>query len=262
MSTLPLETRIDGSVGRLRLNRPDRHNAFDDRLIADLSAGLRRLGGLADVRMIVLEGAGRSFSAGADLGWMRRLAAASEAENLADARALAALMETLAAVPKPTVAAVHGNVFGGGVGLVAACDIAIAADDARFALSEVRLGLIPAVISPYVVRAVGSRAARRFMLTGEVFSALEAQRIGLVHEVVPAHLLEPAVVTVLGRLADGGPQAQAAVKTLLDDIADRPASAVSDLMARRIAAVRASEEGREGVGAFLEKRSPGWRKDL
>ena len=261
MDDAPLITRIDGAVARLRLNRPDRHNAFDDRLIADLTAGLRRLGGLADIRAIVLEGAGPSFSAGADLGWMRRLASASAAENLADAQALAALLETLAAVSKPTVAAVHGNVFGGGVGLVAACDIAIAADDARFALSEVRLGLIPAVISPYVVQAVGSRAARRFMLTGEAFSALEAQRIGLVHDVVPAHLLEPAVRTMLDRLAAGGPQAQAAVKALLDDIADRPAPAVSDLTARRIAAIRASDEGREGVGAFLDKRSPGWRAD-
>ncbi len=258
MDDIPLITRVDGSVGRLRLNRPDRHNAFDDRLIDDLTAGIRRLGGLADIRAIVLEGAGPSFSAGADLGWMRRLASASESENLADAQALAGLMEGLATVPKPTIAAVHGNVFGGGVGLVAACDIAIAADDAWFALSEVRLGLIPAVISPYVVRAVGARAARRLMLTGERFSALEAQRIGLVHDVVPGHLLEPAVRTLLDRLADGGPQAQAAVKALLDDIEARPASASIDLTAGRIAAIRASAEGQEGVQAFLEKRRPAW----
>src|SRR5690606_19141727 len=182
-----------GGVATVTLNRPDRHNAFDDALIAALTQVLRELDADDSVTVVVLAGAGKSFSAGADLNWMRRMADYGREENLADAEALAALMETLNGLDKPTIARVQGAAFGGGVGLVACCDIAIAADTASFCLSEVRLGLIPAVISPYVVTAIGERAARRYFVTAERFDAREAHRLGLVHEVVPAAGLDARV---------------------------------------------------------------------
>lgn len=253
------ETRGDG-VATVTMNRPDVHNAFNDAVIAELTRTLHRLGEDASVRVVVLRGAGRSFSAGADLGWMRRMAGYSRDENTADALHLAGLMRTLNFLPKPTVAAVHGPAFGGGVGLVACCDIAVASEAASFSLSEVRLGLIPAAISPYVVAAMGERAARRAFLTAERFDAREAHRVGLVHEVAPADGFEAAVDAVVARLLEGGPRAQAASKDLIFAVAGRPVDdALMRDTAERIAVRRASDEGREGVTAFLEKRDPSWR---
>jgi methylglutaconyl-CoA hydratase len=249
----------EDGVASVTLNRAEVHNAFNDTVIADLTGTLRRLGDDDKVRAVVLRAEGKSFSAGADLGWMQRMAGYGHAENLADAGALAELMRVLNFLPKPTVARVQGAAFGGGVGLVACCDIAIASDAASFSLSEVRLGLIPAVISPYVVAAIGERAARRYFLTAERFGAGEALRIGLVHQVVPADQLDSAVDTILTRLSEGGPAAQRAAKDLIFAVAHRPIDAglIHDT-AERIATVRASSEGREGLAGFLEKRKPAW----
>ncbi len=253
------EIGADG-VARLTLNRPEVHNAFNDVLIAELTAALLALEADRRVRSVVLAARGKSFSAGADIGWMRRMADQSEAENLEDARALAGLMSTLDRLAKPTVALVQGPVFGGGVGLVACCDVAIAAEEATFCLSEVKLGLIPSVIGPYVVAAMGQAAARRYMLTAERFSARDALRLGLVHEVVPADRLEETGALVLDHLAQGGPGALAEAKDLIFAVAARPADReMVEETARRIARVRAGEEAREGLSAFLEKRAPGWR---
>ena len=250
----------DDGIATVTLNRPEVHNAFNDAMIADLTAVFRQLGDDTKVRAVLLRANGKSFSAGANLGWMQRMAGYGHDENLADAQALAELMRTLNTLPKPTVAVVQGAAFGGGVGLVACCDIAVAADAAAFSLSEVRLGLIPAVISPYVVAAMGERAARRYFLTAERFSAQEAHRLGLVHEVVSGDLLDQAVETILQRLAECGPAAQAAAKDLIFAVAHQPTdAAVIQDTAERIARIRASEEGREGVGAFLQKRPPSWR---
>ena len=253
------EIGADG-VARLTLNRPEVHNAFNDVLIAELTAALLALEADRRVRSVALAARGKSFSAGADIGWMRRMADHSEAENLEDARALAGLMSTLDRLAKPTVALVQGPVFGGGVGLVACCDVAIAAEEATFCLSEVKLGLIPSVIGPYVVAAMGQAAARRYMLTAERFSARDALRLGLVHEVVPADRLEETGALVLDHLAQGGPGALAAAKDLIFAVAARPADReMVEETARRIARVRAGDEAREGLSAFLEKRAPGWR---
>ena len=254
-----LQDRAASGIATLRLNRPEVHNAFNDALIAELTEALRELDADASVRTVVLAANGPSFSAGADLQWMRRMAGYSPAENEADARALAGLMRTLDRLAKPTVAVVQGAAFGGGVGLVACCDIALAAEHATFALSEVRLGLIPAVISPYVMAAIGARAARRYFLTGERFDAAEARRLGLVQEVVPAADLPQALESVIVALTQGGPVAQAAAKRLVADLSDRPIDddVVKDT-AGRIARIRAGDEGREGVSAFLEKRKPAW----
>jgi methylglutaconyl-CoA hydratase len=249
----------EDGVASVTLNRAEVHNAFNDTVIADLTGTLRRLGDDDKVQAVVLRAEGKSFSAGADLGWMQRMANYGHAENLADAGALAELMRVLNFLPKPTVARVQGAAFGGGVGLVACCDIAIASDAASFSLSEVRLGLIPAVISPYVVAAIGERAARRYFLTAERFGADEALRIGLVHQVVPADQLDSAVDTILTRLSEGGPAAQRAAKDLIFAVAHRPIDAglIHDT-AERIATIRASAEGREGLAGFLEKRKPAW----
>jgi len=255
-----LKVAVDGGVARVTLDNAARHNAFDEALIAALAEAWRGLAGRADVRAVVLQGQGPSFSAGADLAWMKRAAGQGREANRADAEKLARMLEALAALPQPTVARVQGAVFGGGVGLVAACDIAVAAEDAVFSLSEVRLGLVPAVISPYVLAAVGVRAARRLMLTAERFPAAEAHRLGLVHRVVPAAALDDAVDAVLADLAQGGPAAQAEVKRLVRAIAGRPVDAsVIAATSASIADARAGAEGREGVAAFLEKRKPGWR---
>jgi methylglutaconyl-CoA hydratase len=254
--------RIDKGVGRLILNRPELHNAFDDRLIAQLTAALLSLEADKRVRFVVLAAAGKSFSAGADLAWMQRMAGYSEAENLEDARALAGLMSTLDRLAKPTVALVQGAAFGGGVGLVACCDIAIASEAASFSLSEVKLGLVPAVIGPYVVAAMGPRAARRFILTAERVSAQQARDLGLVHEVVPADQLEAAGEEVLAHLAQGGPEAQADAKELVQSLAGRPIGrALVEETAERIARIRVGAEAREGLAAFLDKRAPDWRSE-
>ena len=246
-------------VGSITLDRPDRHNAFDDGLIGELIAVLDRLAVDSSVRVVVLRAEGKSFSAGADLNWMRRMADYDQAQNQADAMQLARLMQCLNGLPKPTIARVQGAAFGGGVGLVACCDIALAGKRALFCLSEVKLGLIPAVISPYVVRAIGERAARRYMLSAERFDALQARLLGLVHEVVDDDALDTRLEELVTILLESGPAAQAAAKNLILDVAGKPID--PDLIentARRIAAIRASGEGREGLSAFLEKRKPDW----
>jgi methylglutaconyl-CoA hydratase len=249
-----------GPVGLVTMNRPERHNAFDDALIAELTAALRTMEADDAVRVVVLSGAGKSFSAGADLHWMKRMAGYSKDENVRDAMGLGALMRTLAFLRKPTVARVHGASYGGGVGLVACCDMAVALSTATFSLSEVKLGLIPAVISPYVVSAIGARAARRYFLTGERFEAAEAWRLGLVHDLATSPGdLDEKVGTLVDLLLEASPAAQREAKDLIRAVADRPVT--SELIqdtAERIARVRASPEGREGVGAFLDKRKPSW----
>jgi methylglutaconyl-CoA hydratase len=249
----------DGAVARLRLNRPALHNAFDADLIAALTAALVQVGSDPGVRVVVLEGAGASFSAGADLNWMRGMAAASEVENRDDALALARLMRTLDELPKPTIASVHGAAFGGGVGLVAACDIAIGVPEARFGLTESRLGLLPAVISPYVIAAIGARQARRWFATAEIFDAGEAQRTGLLHDVVNATAHDPAVQRQIDLLRKAGPAAAAAAKALVRRVAiggdaDMLDAANADLIAK----LRVSPEGQEGLSAFLDKRKAAW----
>jgi methylglutaconyl-CoA hydratase len=246
-------------VATVTLNRPDLHNAFNDEVIAELTATFARLSDDPAVRIVVLRANGKSFSAGADLGWMQRMAAYSFEENLADAMALGDMLRALDGCAKPTVAVVQGPAFGGGVGLVAACDMAVAADTATFALTEVRLGLIPAVISPYVIAAIGERACRQYFLTGQRFSAAEAQRLGLVREAVPADQLEDAAQRLVGELLKCGPVSQTAAKELIRAVARRPLDdALLRDTAERIAHQRSSAEGREGLGAFLEKRKPAW----
>jgi len=248
-----------GGLATLTMNRPEVHNAFDDTLVRELAAALGPLAIDTDVRVLVLEGAGKSFSAGADLNWMKRMADYSEAENLIDAKAMADMLRALNEFPKPVIAKVQGAALGGGVGLVACADIAVAADDAKFALSEVKLGLIPATISPYVITAIGERQSRRYMLSGERFDASEARRIGLVHEVVAASDLDGAVDDIASRLLANGPKAMIEAKALIRGVAGRPVDdTLSADTAARIAKIRATEEGREGVRAFLEKRRPEW----
>jgi methylglutaconyl-CoA hydratase len=249
-----------GPVGLVTLNRPERHNAFDDALINELTQALRSMEAEDGIRVIVLSSAGRSFSAGADLNWMRRVAGASVEENRRDAMALAALMRTLAELRKPTVARVQGPAYGGGVGLVACCDIAVATTAANFALTEAKLGLIPAVIAPYVVAAIGERAARRYFLTGERMEAADAWRLGLIHEIVPDEAeLDERVGQVVDALLACGPVAQVEAKALIRAVSRRPVT--SELIqdtAERIARIRSSPEGSEGVAAFLEKRRASW----
>ncbi len=256
-----ITTRVDPSgCATLTLDRPERHNAFDDRLVAELTAALERLGEDRRIRAVFLAAAGPSFSAGADLGWMRRTAGYSGEENLRDATALASLMRALHRLPQPTVALVQGAAYGGGVGLVACCDFALATRRARFCLSEVRLGLVPAVISPYVVAAIGPREARRWALTAEVFDAEEARRVGLVQEVLAdEEALAARAAALAAGLVRNGPAALAGAKDLLRRVAGAPLDdALLADTAARIAAVRASPEGREGLSAFLEKRTPSW----
>ena len=255
--TLDVDVRND--VGLVALNRPDLHNAFNETLIAELTMVLRSLDADAAVRAVVLTGHGKSFCAGADLNWMKKMAGYGPAENLADAQALALMLRTLNGLSKPTVACVRGAAFGGGVGLVACCDVAVAAHDAVFSLSEAKLGLIPATISPYVIEAIGARAARRYFLTAERFTAAEAFRIGLVHDIVPEPELDTRINELLGALLLAGPVAQLECKALIRGVANRPIDAeVIAGTAEHIAAVRASPEGREGVAAFLAKRPPSW----
>lgn len=260
MSIAALLSETDES-GRaiITLNRPEIHNAFDDTLIDALTEELKRLERDQSVRVVMLAARGKSFSSGADLNWMRRMADYSFEENLSDAMGLAELMKTLANLSKPTIALVQGAAIGGGVGLVACCDIALASEKANFCLSEVRLGLIPAVISPYVAAAIGSRATRRYFITAERFSAAEACRLGLVHEMMPAEELNARAEELSRLLLQNGPQAMASVKALVAEVA---LSFLDDDLiadtAERIAETRASEEGREGLSAYLEKRKPNW----
>ena len=254
-----LNVALQHGVAVVTLNRPDLHNAFNETLIAELTELLNVLDADDGVRAVVLAGSGKSFCAGADLNWMKKMAGYGSAENLADAQALALMLRTLHGLSKPTVARVQGAAYGGGVGLTACCDIAIAAIEASFALSEAKLGLIPATISPYVIEAIGARQARRYFLTGERFDAAEAYRIGLVHDIVPIAELDDRINEVLGKLLLAGPRAQMECKALIRGVAHRPIdAAVIGGTAQHIAAVRASPEGKEGVAAFLDKRAASW----
>jgi methylglutaconyl-CoA hydratase len=248
-------------VRRITLNRPQVHNAFDDAMIAELTATLDTAGKDDGVRAVLLSGEGASFSAGADLNWMRGMAQASEAQNREDSRRLAKLMRTLQYLPKPTIARVNGAAYGGGVGLIACCDIAIGVDSARFGLTEVKLGLVPAVISPYVAHAIGLRHARRLFLTGELFDAAAALQMGLLHQCVTADQLDEAVDAALKLLSKAGPLAQSEAKQLALRVAgaeEADAEQVDEANAALIARLRVSAEGQEGLAAFLAKRLPGW----
>jgi methylglutaconyl-CoA hydratase len=255
----PLLSLREGPVCRLRMNRPELHNAFDPVLIAALTGALEAAGRDDVIRVVILEGTGPSFSAGADLNWMRGMASASEQVNRSDALTLARLMRTLDELPKPTIARVHGAAFGGGVGLVACCDIAIATPDAKFGLTESKLGLLPAVISPYVIEAIGARQARRWFATAEIFDAAEAHRIGLLHDVVNATTLDSAVQRQVELLLKAGPIAAASAKRLVRRVTDDTNHDHLDAdNADLIAQLRVSPEGQEGLSAFIDKRKPRW----
>jgi methylglutaconyl-CoA hydratase len=263
MNPEPILIEIDKrGIASLILNRPEVHNAFDDMLIGRLSEALRELANNDDIRAVKVIGRGKSFSAGADLNWMRRMAGYSREENLQDAQKVAHMFHLLASFPRPTLAVVHGNAFGGGVGLIACCDIAVASAGALFSLSEVKLGLIPATISPFVIQAIGARQARRLFLSAERFDANAAKDFGLVHEVSAADRLDETTDVFVSQLLHNGPQAMAASKELVSAVANRPIdeTVLADV-AGRIALQRASEEGREGVAAFIGKRPPGWIRD-
>jgi methylglutaconyl-CoA hydratase len=254
-----LDLRFDAGVSTVTLNRPDVRNAFNQEVIAELTAVFLELGRRPEVRCVVLAASGTAFCAGADLNWMKRMAGYSREENLDDATALARMLEVIYECPKPTLAKVQGDVYAGGLGLVAACDIAIAADTAHYCVSEVRIGLIPATISPYLIRAMGARAAHRWFLTAERFAAAQATACGLVHEAVPAGDLDARVAALARTLVQAGPEAVKACKKLLHDVAGQEMSdSLLEDTAERIADIRVTPEGREGIAAFLDKRKPNW----
>lgn len=249
-------------VATLTINRSEVHNAFDDTLIAGLSDALTEIDNNPDVRVMVLRSEGKNFSAGADLRWMRRMSDYTQEENKADAMQLANMLNQLNTLSKPTIAQVQGIAFGGGVGLVSCCDMVVASTNALFSLSEVRLGIIPAVISPHVVAAIGERSARRYFMTAERFSAEEARCIGLVHEVAELDQLSEQSEAWIAHLLQAGPEALKAAKDLIFAVSRQPTTAaVIEDTADRITARRASDEGKEGLGAFLEKRKPNWIRD-
>jgi methylglutaconyl-CoA hydratase len=254
-----LQLHYERGVGTVTLDRADVRNAFNDEVIAEITAVFLELAKRDEVRCIVLAGNGPAFCAGADLNWMKRMAGYTREENLVDASGLARMLEVIYRCPKPTIARVHGDTYAGGLGIVSACDIAVAVDTAQFCLSEVKLGLIPATISPYVIRAMGARASHRWFLTAERFSAAEAHRIGFVHEVVKAEELDAKVAAIAQALVQAGPEAVKACKKLLHDVAGHDITpALVQRTVEGIADIRASDEGREGVQSFLGKRKPGW----
>lgn len=260
MSTLTIQH--EGHISHIYLNRPAQRNAFDADTILALTQAFKEIASMPDVRAVVLGAHGTAFSAGADLNWMRAMADYSWAENHSDAARLANMLWTIASCPVPVVARVQGDCYGGGVGLVACCDVVVASEDAGFCFSEARLGIIPATISPYVIHAIGERAARRYFVTAERFDARHAQIIGLVHEVCAAHALHETTQQVVHSIVRNGPQAVRACKQLVKDIGQMPIGPdLRDLTARRIADARASDEGREGLRAFLSKTAPAWQHD-
>ncbi|WP_295216337.1 MULTISPECIES: enoyl-CoA hydratase/isomerase family protein [Pseudomonadota] len=254
-----LELAIDGPVARIWLNRPEMRNAIDDVFIRELAEAFAQAQAASGVRAVVLGGRGPAFCAGANLNWMKRAASFTPEQNLQDAAGLPRMLRTLAESRLPVIARIQGDVYAGGMGLVSVCDVAISADSANYCLSEVKIGLIPATISPYVIRAMGARAAQRYFLTAERFTAAEAHRIGFVHEVVAADALDAKVDEVLKNILAAAPHAVGESKRLLSDVTGQP---IDDELAaetvRRIAALRASEEGQEGLRSFLEKRKPAW----
>lgn len=254
-----LEIVVEQGVATVWMNRPDVHNAFNAQLIADITAACRELDTDETVRVVVLAGRGKSFSAGADLNWMKAAGEASVEENLADARKLAGMLRTLSEMNKPTIARVQGAALGGGMGLASACDICVASDKAVFATSEVKFGIIPSAISPYVIRAISERQSYRYFQTAERISAQRAGEIGLAHEVVAAEELDAKVAEIVTALLQGGPKAQAAAKDLIRAVANRPVSdEVVEDTARRISGLRATPEAKEGLDAFLSKRPAAW----
>jgi methylglutaconyl-CoA hydratase len=257
--TTPLDVGQRGPTVEIRMTRPDRRNAFDAGLIAALEAAFREAPERPDARVIVLSGEGPAFSAGADLHWMRSSLELSESENRADANRLVAMLATIAECPLPVLARVHGAALGGGAGLVCAADIAIAADDAPIGFPEVRLGIIPAAISPYVVRRVGAGNARALFLTGRAVSGDEATRVGLVHETCPAAELDSRIDRTVRDLLAGGPEALSATKRLLDEVAAPTATDAGPRSAERIAAIRVRPEAQAGIRAFLDRAAPPWR---
>lgn len=263
MSEPSLMVNIDQrGIASVTLNRPDKHNAFDDKVIAELSACFDQLRQHKSVRAMILAGAGKNFCAGADLAWMQRMADYSYEENLADANALAEMLFKLYSLPFPTIAQVTGSAFGGGVGLVAACNMAIGTKLCKFCLSEVKLGLIPATISPYLVEAIGARQAKRYFMTAEVMSARRARRLGLLNETVVEEELESTTEQVISALLKNGPVAVGQAKILVEDVQYRVNNELlRQMTSERIADIRTSAEGQEGLQAFLQKRSPAWRRD-
>jgi methylglutaconyl-CoA hydratase len=254
-----IQIEREGFVGRVWLSRPEVRNAFNAELIAELAAAFSALGADAGVRAIVLGGRGKAFCAGADLGWMREMADYNWEQNRADAGRLAEMLWSIYSCPVPVVGRVHGDCYAGGVGLAAVCDIVVAAEPVTFCLSEARLGLLPATISPYVVRAMGEQAARRYFVTAERFSAAEAKAMGFVHELCAAEAIDAVVDGLVATLVANGPMATRACKKLVQDVAGRPVDAALRAdTAGRIADIRASAEGREGVQSFLQKRKPAW----
>ena len=254
-----LDVRRDGAVAHVYLNRPELRNAFNDAVIAELSAAFAALGADPGLRVIVLGGHGKSFCAGADLSWMRAMADYGWDENRADAQGLADMLWAIYRCPLPVIGRIHGDCYAGGVGLAAVCDILVAAEGVTFCLSEARLGLLPATIGPYVVKALGEQASRRYFTTAERFDAGTAKALGFVHEVVAAEALDAKVAELVAALVANGPQAVKACKRLVQDLAGRPIDdALRGDTARRIADVRASEEGKAGVQSFLGKRAPPW----
>ena len=252
----------DHGVARVRLNNPDKHNAFDDEIIGELTEVFVAIADNSNVRVMVLGSEGKSFSAGADLEWMKRMASYSYDENLRDASALALMLKTLNEIPQPTIARVQGAAFGGAVGLISCCDMAVAASAARFSLSEVKIGLVPATISPYVIAAIGQRAARRYFVTAERFDAHRALQLGLVNEVVDAEQLDQEIDRLINTLLANGPEAVTGAKQLVFDVAGKPIDQqLIDATCETIAAIRVSEQGQEGLQAFLERRKPQWIKN-
>lgn len=252
----------DHGVARVRLNNPDKHNAFDDEIIGELTEAFVAIADNSNVRVMVLGSEGKSFSAGADLEWMKRMASYSYDENLRDASALALMLKTLNEIPQPTIARVQGAAFGGAVGLISCCDMAVAASAASFSLSEVKIGLVPATISPYVIAAIGQRAARRYFVTAERFDAHRALQLGLVNEVVDAEQLDQEIDRLINTLLANGPEAVTAAKQLVFDVAGKPIDQqLIDATCETIAAIRVSEQGQEGLQAFLERRKPQWIKN-
>lgn len=254
-----LTVKVEAHRATVTLTRAEMRNAFNDEVIAELTRVFTELGQRDDVRAIVLAAEGPAFCAGADLNWMRRMADYSREENVVDAGKLAEMLRVIYTCPKPTVARVQGDVYAGGMGLVACCDMAVSVDTAGYCLSEVKLGLIPATIGPYVARAMGARAAHRYFLTAERFSAAEAHRIGFVHEVVSAEQLDAKIDEMVKALTSAGPAAVRACKQLVQDVAEQTIdAALIDRTVQGIADIRASAEGKEGVQSFLQKRKPNW----
>ncbi len=258
--TTTLDVQRDGHVARVYLNRPDVRNAFNEGVIAELTQTFAGLGADASLRCIVLGGHGKAFCAGADLNWMRAMAGYSWDENRADAQALAEMLWTIYSCPVPVVGRIHGDCYAGGLGLAAVCDVLVAAEGVNFCLSEAKLGLLPATIGPYVVRAMGEQAARRWFITAERFDAAQAKAMGFVHEVCASEALDAKVDELVATLVANGPMAVRACKQLVQDVGGRPIDAgLRADTARRIADIRASAEGREGIQSFLGKRAPSWQ---